>query len=190
MMRGVVASLPEHRFGLTGSGVGRRWVFAAVLVAMAGSAVGIAFDLRPSPGPGVPRLLTSSRRVGELSVSIPRGLSWYVFPAASAPQTPGYAHVLTNFRPAHTTSGPLPNQVGLELQRFNDFAQVPVRLHLPLSLNQPWFSERCSVAVGCRYGLLRVSGRTYLVTYWSGPKAPAGDRAAILSALSSIRPTH
>jgi hypothetical protein len=191
MMSRVLASLPEHCLGVASRGVGRRWVFAAAAVAITGSALGIAFALRPSPGPSVPRSVTSSAHVGKLSVSIPRGFSWYVVPAGSAPQVPGYAHVLTNFRVlAPHTAGPPLNQVGIELQRFINFAHVRVRLHLPLSPNQPWDIEPANCAVVCHAGLFRASGRTYLVQYWNGPKAPPGDRVAILRALRSIRATR
>ena len=110
------------------------------LVAVVGAAVALAFALRPSPGPGVPRPLGSSVHVGKLSVTVPRGFRSYSFYVGQvSPQTPGYAHVLTNLRlptqtinlMPHLISGLASNQVGIQLQRWNNFADVPVRLHLP-----------------------------------------------------------
>ena len=62
-----------------------------------------------------------------------------------------------------------------------------VRLHLPLSLDQPWFREHLKNGRdGYRWGYLRVHGQFYEAFFWSGPAAPASDRAAALSALASV----
>jgi hypothetical protein len=67
----------------------------------------------------------------------------------------------------------------------------PNLLHLPLTLGQPWFQEKLSDGkVGYTWGYLFVHGELYDLMYWSGPNAPATDRAAILRALRSIRPTR
>ena len=193
----------------------RRWVFAGALVAIAGLAVGLAFELR-SPGPGVWRPLGASTSVAKLRVSTPRGFHNYPLPrdvyAAWA-----IGHVLTNFRvPTDTTIdsvlrrwsnaqwkfaavknhnyGPPSTAVALELApspgpRFPDAGLI--RLHLPLSPDQRWFQARlASGAPFYRYGLLRFHHRLYEVLYWIGPDAPANDRAAVLRALRSIRPTR
>jgi hypothetical protein len=62
-------------------------------------------------------------------------------------------------------------------------------LHLPLSLNQSWHIEKTrDGASGYRLGWFDVKGQQYAVSFWSGPNAPPHDRAAVLSALGSIRP--
>jgi hypothetical protein len=62
-----------------------------------------------------------------------------------------------------------------------------VRLHLPLSLNQPWSREHLKNGHdGYRWGYLRVHGQFYEAFFWSGQAAPARDRAAVLSALASV----
>lgn len=62
-------------------------------------------------------------------------------------------------------------------------------LHLPLSLAQPWYRERLrGGARGYRFGDFRLRGQLFTVFFWSGRAAPARDRAAVTSALGSIRP--
>ena len=185
----------------------RRSVFALLL--LAGMAAGLAFALRPSPGPGVARPLVGSVHVGKLSVSVPRG--FYVYALRSSPYRAGvgfsvYGHVLTNFRvPANTNiehvlghwgvNGPPSNEVALMLRK--DFHMGPMgpggidNLRLPLNLDQPWIRERFhnEVVGGYRYGDFKF-GTDYNVMYWSGSTAPANDRLAILHALRSIRPTR
>ena len=94
--------------------------------------------------------------------------------------------------------GPPANDVLLELtQSYQDghwegpgpSLPPPVRLHLPLSPDQPWDVERlASGAPGYRSGLFQYHGYVYSVLYWIGPDAPAADKAAVLRALRSIRP--
>ena len=94
--------------------------------------------------------------------------------------------------------GPPSNEVALELsQWYRDgnyqgpgrLPPPPIRLHLPLSPNQPWDQERLpNGAPSFRSGELRFNGYVYFVKYWIGPAAPANDRAAVLRALRSIRP--
>jgi hypothetical protein len=90
--------------------------------------------------------------------------------------------------------GPPSNDVALELKRaygpWGHPGPPPVRLHLPLDPNQPWSQQRiASGAPSYRDGYLRVHHELYYVMYWIGPDAPANDRAAVLRALRSIRPS-
>ena len=85
------------------------------------------------------------------------------------------------------------NEVGLELTiwPWPLYRGLKDKLHLPLTLKQPWYSPRPpSGAVGIHGGFLSVDGTAYEVVYWSGPTASANDRAAVLRALRSIRPTR
>ena len=62
------------------------------------------------------------------------------------------------------------------------------RLHLPLSLDQPWLIERAkNGSNGYRYGLFRLHDEIYSVFLWNGPSASQSDRSALLRALASIR---
>lgn len=216
-MSRAVASLPAPDLASHVRQVGRRSVIAVVLIAIAGVAIGLALALRPSPGPGAPRPLTSSVHTGKLSVSIPRGFNVYTLrglgPSAPGTPLPVAGYVLTNFglptlahrrgRTAERLSqywrnGPLPNQVGLELTIF----PWPLgrgltdRLHLPLTLKQPWAKPwyaahgMRSRLAGARAGFFRLGGTSYEVVYWIGPTAAPNDRAAILRAVRSIRPTR
>jgi hypothetical protein len=185
----------------------RRRSLVALLLAFAGLAVCLTFIVRPSaPGPGAPRSLSSSERAGGLKISVPAGLRSYYVPIGIGASHPLIGHLLTDVRlPAHANiwtvlgrwgeSGPPANGVALKLQRW--FSPGPVappgadRLHLPLTLGQPWFQEKLKDgAVGYRWGYLTFHNVEYQVMYWSGPNAPAADRAAILRALGSIRPAR
>ena len=67
-------------------------------------------------------------------------------------------------------------------------ADPPTRLHLPLSLDQPWQIERAMNGTnGYRYGAFRLRGQIYKVFVWDGPSASRHDRSALLRALASIR---
>jgi hypothetical protein len=192
----------------------RRRSLVALLVVFAGLAVGLTLAFRPSaPGLGAPRPLTSSVRAGDLRVSVPRGFHTYEirnggYMAGTRTRPPVTGHVLTDFRlPAHLGIqqalgrwafpgwGPPAHGVWLELARWFPFGPavpgITDRLHLPLSLNQPWAKEKLSSGrAGYRWGYLIFPHAEYQVMYWSGPKAPAADRAAILRALESIRPAR
>jgi len=76
-------------------------------------------------------------------------------------------------------------------------------LRLPLSAKQPWpwgietlpgpwSSLRGAAAyrAAARNGDFRFGNALYQVTYWIGPDASPSDRAAVLRALRSIRPTR
>ena len=180
----------------------RRRSLVALLIAFAGLAVGLTFVFRS--GPGVPRPLTSSARAGGLRVSVPPGLRSYDVPIGIGASHPLIGHVLTDVRlPAHVDiytvlgrwgkSGPA-NGVWLKLQLW--FPPGPIgagadRLHLPLTLGQPWFQDKLRDGrVSYRWGYLTFHNVEYQVMYWSGPNAPASDRAAVLRALESIRPAR
>ncbi len=186
----------------------RRRSLVALLIAVTGLAAGLTLAFRSSAaGPGGSLALTTSARAGELRVSVPNGFRRYDVPIGIGASHPLIGRLLTDFRlPAHTGIwsvlgrwaepglGPPANGVALKLQRW--FSPGPVgpgedRLHLPLTLNQPWFDEKLNDgAVGYRWGYLRFHNAEYQVMYWSGPDAPAADRAAILRALESIRPAR
>jgi hypothetical protein len=182
----------------------RRRSLVVLVIAFAGLAVGLTLIFRS--GPGVPRPFTSSARPGELRVSVPPSLRSYDVPVGIGTRKPVIGHLLTDFRlPAHVdiwrvlghwaTTGPAANGVALEVQLWLSPGPVgPVsvrRLHLPLTLSQPWFEERLKDgAVGYRWGYLMFHHAEYQVLYWSGPDAPAADQAAVLRALKSIRPAR
>jgi hypothetical protein len=174
----------------------RRRVLVGIATALAVMAAGLTFLFpAPAPGPGVPPL-TSSASLGGLRVSVPSGFRIYDVTGGTGTAAPVIGHLLTDFRlPAHrdvwrgmwlwaTAKG-----VALTIQRW--FWPLPVgpfsnRLQLPLTLKQPWADGR----VGYHWGYLRFHDAVYRVEYWSGPAAPANDRAAILRALESIRPAR
>jgi hypothetical protein len=141
----------------------------------------------------------TSMHMGALTITVPRGLSHY---------GKGSRGVLaTDDRRAHrrgegfakwsrlSSNGPPANKVALVLAQDDTIGAPPppsaLRLHLPLSLDQPWFREHLrNGRHGYRWGYLSFHGQPYAVTFWSGRAAPARDRAAVLSALTSIRPTR
>jgi hypothetical protein len=178
--------------------MGRRGLFTAALVAIAALAVALALALRPSPGPGgpgVPQSLGGSLRVGKVSVSIPRG--FYVYT-----QRDGVGYVLTNYRvPASDVhdnwvdvligNGPPRNGVALQLNKDTLSGPFSAQLQLPLNLNQRWYLARPAMfAAGVQSGYFQFDNQAYYVMYWIGPAAPPNDRAAVLRALRSIRPTR
>ena len=91
-------------------------------------------------------------------------------------------------------NGPPANRVALELSEWVAIGPIfpsAVRLHLPLSLDQPWFREHLRNGHrGYRWGYLSLHRQLYEVSFWSGRAAPQHDRAAVLSTLTSIRPTR
>ena len=188
----------------------RRWVLVVALVVIAGLAVGLAFALR-SPGPGVPRPLGAPTYARDLSIAVPRG--FYVYNLqAGGPHAPGVrpavvGHLLADFRPPPQTTiykvlgDGLPlDEVAIELTLHTGPGpgpEPPGNLHLPLSLNQRWFQDPRSYhdrfrsgTVSGRWGSFEYHGRMYDVIYWIGTHAPTNDRAAVLRALHSIRPTR
>ena len=94
-----------------------------------------------------------------------------------------------------SSGGPPANRVALKVSEWITIGPAlpmsALRLHLPLSLHQPWFREHLKNGHdGYRWGYLRVHGRNYAVLFWSGRAAPAHDRAAVLTALASAHPTR
>jgi len=94
-----------------------------------------------------------------------------------------------------SSHGPPANKVALLLRQWLTIGpglpKSALRLHLPLSLSQPWFREHLKNGrLGYRWGYLRFHRQFYEVMYWSGRAAPEHDRAAVLNALSSIRLTR
>ena len=94
-----------------------------------------------------------------------------------------------------SNNGPPANKVALLLRQWltigPGLATSALRIHLPLSLDQPWFREHLTNGhVGYRWGYLIVHGQPYEIMFWSGRAAPQDDRSAVLSALTSIRLTR
>jgi hypothetical protein len=141
----------------------------------------------------------TSVRVGVLTITVPRGLGHY--------DEARLGVLATDDRHANrrgegfakwsrlSSNGPPAIKVALELA-LDDTLGVGVpssalRLHLPLSLDQPWFREHLrNGRYGYRWGYLSFHGQPYDIKFWSGRAAPARDRAAVLNALTSIRLTH
>jgi hypothetical protein len=179
----------------------RRRSLAALVLAVAGVAVGLSFALRsPSGGTGLPRPLTASVRAGELKVLVPQGFSRAAIHDGIGRPPPVSGYVLADYSLPAATSGwifpaesdPPANRVGLELNVWYGIGPAPSdQLHLPLSLRQPWSKQKLTDGTaGYRWGFLRFRKMDYEVMYWSGPDAPANDRTAILRALESIRPAR
>ena len=194
-----------------------RWGIAAALVVIVGFAGGVAFALRSSPegtSATVGRLTLPIPRDFN-SYSIPgntgpgSAVMSHVITNFGLPRNTTIDRVLSHWAAAQSryvllrkhNYGPPSDEVLLELsQWYRDNplyyprpgppAPEPVRLHLPLSPDQPWDQERlASGATGYRSGNFRFHHYVYHVLYWVGPDAPASDRAAVLDALHSIRPT-
>jgi len=197
-MSRAVSPLPVRGLGLASLRMGRRGRFTAALLATAAVAIALAFALRPSlgpGGPGAPQSLGGSTRVGKVSVSIPRG--FYVYT-----QRGGVGYVLTNYRVPSSDihdnwvdvlsgNGPPPNGVALRLNKDSLNDPWTPRLQLPLKLNQTWYRTRAvNWAAAAHGGGFVFDNQAYYVLYWIGPAAPANDRAAVLQALRSIRPTR
>lgn len=92
-------------------------------------------------------------------------------------------------------NGPPANKVAFALTRWLGIGLSPppsaLRLHLPLSLHQPWFREHLrNGRLGYRWGYVSFDGQVYAAMFWSGRDAPARDRAAVLSALASVHPAR
>lgn len=94
-----------------------------------------------------------------------------------------------------SSHGPPANKVALLLRQWlaigPGLSKSALRLHLPLSLSQPWFRQQLKdERHGYRWGYLIVHGQPYEIMFWSGRAAPAHDRAAVVNALTSIRLTR
>lgn len=143
-------------------------------------------------------------RAGALIVDVPPGFHRYdlrggYYPTGTRPPLVG--RVVTDYR---ATNGPMSpfakwsqvrepppaGRVALALTLWVGIGvSPPARLHLPLSLAQPWFRERLpSGAGGYRWGYLSFRKKLYEIFFWSGRAASHHDRASVLSALTSIHP--
>jgi hypothetical protein len=171
---------------------------AAIVLAAWGTAKGKAAD---RSGPSV--------HIGALAISVPRGLGRYYIRGGGhmvGARAPVSGVLATDDPGAHyggggfakwsqlSSGGPPANKVALVLRRWLVIGPDPppsaLRIHLPLSLQQPWFREHLKNGrLGYRWGYLRFHRQFYEVMYWSGRAAPEHDRAAVLNALSSIRRT-
>ncbi len=188
----------------------RRRSLAGLLLVLVCLGIGLSsvFHFRPG-GTGAGRPVASSLRAGKLTVSVPHGLHSYPFRGGiyrTGTRPPVIGRLLTDVRlPDHVNAwkafdqwgaaggaGPPANGVALVLVVRGMGPVAAQALHLPLTLEQPlWAREKLNGgAVGYRYGDLRAGDGDYTVMYWSGPDAPARDRAAILQALRSIRPAR
>lgn len=145
-----------------------------------------------------------------LRITVPRGLRGYEVRGGGhmvGTRAPVIGVLATDDRRAHrsgqgfakwsqmSSDGPPANKVALLLRQWLTIGPgLPasaLRIHLPLSLHQPWFREHLTNGrLGYRWGYLIVHGQPYEVMFWSGRAAPQHDRAAVLSALSSIRLTR
>jgi hypothetical protein len=172
-------------------------------------ATGLTLGLRPSGGSPTGGFATSaaSTRVGELAVPIPPDFHRYYFRAGVSrtgarrpvigvlttdyrlPRSPG--DVLSNWA-SLSSDGPPANRVALKVGLWDGLGVDPTaRLHLPLSLDQPWAQEHFrNGARGYRWGYLIFHGQLYDILFWSGRTPPPPDRAAVLNMLASIHPAH
>jgi hypothetical protein len=185
----------------------RRLLIAAGLL-LATVAIGLTLGLRSGGGGPTGGLATAgaSVRVGALRLSVPRGFRQYTVRGGSCnPGTrlPPIGLLLTDYPVKNGVGGafcrwsdfkvPPPRRTALQVERVIPFgpAEPFTRLHLPLSLDQPWQIARAgNGTTGYRYGAFRLRGQIYVVSVWNGPSAPRSDRRALLRVLGSIRPTH
>ncbi|MDX6480587.1 MAG: hypothetical protein QOG85_1097 [Gaiellaceae bacterium] len=193
----------------------RRRGIAAALVTTAGFAVGLAFALHSSPdlpsatvgrlilpiprgfnsyprpvnrGPGSPlasRVITNYPVPADTTID--RVLSHWAAADMKYVYVKNYNHGAPSFVVALELSLDSPDGPGC----IGPCPPPSVRLHLPLDPSQPWVQEQ--VANGdpsFRHGYFRFHGQLYSVVYWIGGDAQPSDRAALLSALRSIRPAR
>lgn len=183
----------------------RRLVIAAALL-LAAFAIGLTLGLRSGGGGPNGGLATAgaSVRVGALRLNVSSGFRKYTVRGGSCnPGTrlPPIGLLLTDYPVKNGVRGafcrwsdfkvPPARRTAIQVERVLPFglAEPFTRLHLPLSLDQPWQIERAR-ATGYRYGAFRLRGQIYTVFVWNGPSAPRRDRSALSRALGSIRPTH
>lgn len=142
---------------------------------------------------------------GALIVPVPPGFRWWNITDGihrTGTRAPVSGRVVTNYyRPkpgpnpflgwSHPSStGPPPDKVALAVTLSLAVGPVPpAKLHLPLSLDQPWFVQHLKGgARGYRWGYLSFRKRLYEIFFWSGPAAPPHSRTAVLKTLSLIHP--
>jgi hypothetical protein len=168
----------------------------------------VTVRLHKLPAPIAKRIAASTPGL-RLGVTVPRGLGRYDIRGGGhvAGRRPTVIGVFaTDDPPAHrwgqswpkwsrpTSNGPPANKVAFQISqwlpgRTTLLPTSALRLHLPLSLHQPWFRERLTNGHDAyRWGYLRVHGQIYEAFFWSGRAAPTKDRAAVLSALASVHP--
>lgn len=194
-------------------GVGVAVLVAATLVVSAcgGSHKAVSGGPQPAPRPLAVRLAAETGgtdvKIRALTITVPRGLGRYDIRGGfymKGTRPPVIGVLATDDPRAHrrgegfakwsqlSSDGPPANKVALVLQQWLTIGPNPpasaLRLHRPLSLDQPWFREHLKDGRrGYRWGYLRFGGQYYSILFWSGWGAPAHDRAAVLSALTSIR---
>jgi hypothetical protein len=164
-----------------------------VVVAVLALAAGAAGKTKPpDPPPG------TTVRAGGLAIPVPRSFHRYdvrggIYRTGTRPPVVGAT--VTDYRveagARFRTRGVFPlsapgNGVAFEVALWAGFGALVERLHLPLSLDEPWM--RRPVAAGTRrYGFLRLQGHDYEVFVWTGRNAPPQDVASLLQALAAIR---
>jgi hypothetical protein len=154
--------------------------------------------------------VAARRELGTLAVTVPRVLRRYNIRGGGhmvGIRAPVIGVLATDDPGAHyggggfakwsdvSSDGPPPSRVAFAIHRWvvigPDLPPSAVRLHLPLSLHQPWFREHLRNGhLGYQWGYLRVHGLLYAALFWSGRDAPAHDRAAVLTALASVHPAQ
>jgi hypothetical protein len=142
---------------------------------------------------------------GALVVTVPPGFRRYgigggIYRTGTSPPTIGVAvadyRLKAGMRSAFfewsrlSSKGRPRNRVALALSLWEGLGVTPsANLHLPLSLDQPWFQEHLRNGVrGYRWGFVTYRKALYQVFFWSGRAAPPNDRSVVLDALTSIRP--
>jgi hypothetical protein len=188
-------------------------VLVVALSACGGSGRGPGNDLTPTlrvrslPAPIAQRIAESVPEL-RLAVTVPRGLSRYDIRGGG--RTAGHLPPLIGFfaiddPPAHrwgqswakwsnpSSSGPPTTKVAFQISQWLPGRYLlptsALRLHLPLSLHQPWFREHLTNGQdGYRWGYLRVHGQIYEAFFWSGRAAPMKARAAVRAVMASVHP--
>jgi len=192
-------------------------VFVLALSACGGSSHGqivspvLTVKLRkPLPKPLAERIAASVPEL-RLALTVPRGLRRYAIRGGGhvAGHRPSVIGVFaTDDPPAHrwgqswakwsrmSSNGPPATKVAFQISQWLPpvgplLPSSALRLHLPLSLHQPWFREHLTNGHdGYRWGYLRVHGQYYEAFFWSGHAAPARDRAAVLTTLTTVHPAR
>lgn len=128
-------------------------------------------------------------RVGSLSVGIPAGFRRYEIRQRHTL----VGVVVSDYRiepgSATLTKGVFPNnavalEIGLATGPANRVQLPPLRL--PLSLSELRGPQSHSNGTSWN-GILRFRGSAYVISFWSGRRAPARDRSLLQHALKSIR---
>jgi hypothetical protein len=180
----------------------RRVLVGIAAVALLGAGTATALAMHSSGGVTPSGFATvGSVSVGRLTVPVPRGFNQYAirggfYKAGTRP--PVIGHVLTSYRasaqsPIHrgTLDDPA-SGVALRVDLWVVIGPAPpTRLHLPLSLHEPWFKQ--SLPGGTRLSGWLSGGQPGHVPYelalWIGRDASPVDRAALLHALAAAHTT-